>query len=38
MRSPTVSGDDWIEMAEQCKKEIEMTIASYKRRIEEWEN
>jgi hypothetical protein len=33
----SVSGDEWIEVAERCKKELEMEMESYKQRIEERE-
>ena len=33
----SVSRKAWIEVAGRCKKELEIAIENYKRRIEEWE-
>lgn len=34
----SVSKKDWLEVAERCKKELELAINSNKRKIEEWED
>ena len=34
----SVSKKDWLEVAERCKKELELAIDSNKRKIEEWED
>jgi hypothetical protein len=33
----SVSGKDWLEVAEGCKKELELAIDSYKQKIKDWE-
>jgi hypothetical protein len=34
----SVSGKDWMEVADRCKKELEMAIDSYEQKIKEWED
>lgn len=34
----SISGKNWLEVAERCKKELELAIESYKRKIKCWED